>query len=507
MPTSPFPQSQGSFRYIRRIALLVTLAGLMSCGGVYVRRRTGGGGGGGNNGQPCVPQAPNTTPASVSKGVGQVVPSTFMDLHLGTTTIAWPTVSFGGLRLWDTNTGWAEINTGDGSYNWTTLDGYVSDALAHDVDLLYNLARTPTWASSKPNDNSCAYDSADQGGPGQCDAPNDLNADGTGSDAHWIKWVSAVAARYKGRIKYYEIWNEFNTNGIWSPNNTLQQLVRMEQDARCVVEGPPQGLTCNPNSTFPFGTALDPAARITTPSPVGAHIALNTVSQKLDTYFNTQVGSYKGGQFADIIAFHGYVGTTPGSGICPIPEDVNTVIDQLNTTVNNDGQAGKPWFNTEGGWSMAPDEGFLDQQRQAAFLGRYFLLQDSLGVNRMYWYRWDAPDPSTGALWSISSGATPAATAYGEISKWIVGATLSTACTPNGTIWSCSFTRTNGYKALAVWDASQDCTSSSCPTSAFTVPAVGYAMYRDLSGNETGITGSTVPLGGKAILLETGPLP
>jgi hypothetical protein len=110
-------------------------------------------------------------------------------------------------------------------------------------------------------------------------------------------------------------------------------------------------------------------------------------------------------------------------------------------------------------------------------------------------------------LWSISDGKSPAATAYGEISKWIVGATLTTACTPNGTIWSCSFTRANGYKALAVWDASQDCTTSSCPTSTFTVPAGVYTMYRDLSGNETSISQNSVPLGGKAILLETSALP
>jgi hypothetical protein len=431
-----------------------------------------------------------------------------MDMHLGTTQVNWPSVPFGGLRLWDTSTGWAQVNTSDGSYDWTTLDSFASAASQHGVDLLYNLARTPTWASSKPTDNSCAYNTSNQGGPGQCDAPNDLNADGSGTDAHWIKWVSAVATRYKGQIKYYEIWNEFNTNGIWSPNNTMQQLVRLEQDARCVVEGPPAGVSCNPNSVFTSGTAIDPSARIVTPSPVGAHTQLAAVATNLGTFFQTKVNGYGGGTFSDVLGFHGYVGARPGTGLCPIAEDVDTVIDDLNDTVNQFSQAvGKPWFNTEGGWSQAQDEGFLDEQRQAAFLGRYFLLQDSLGVNRMYWYRWDAPDPSTGALWSISDGKSPAATAYGEISKWIVGATLTTACTPNGTIWSCSFTRANGYKALAVWDASQDCTTSSCPTSTFTVPAGVYTMYRDLSGNETSISQNSVPLGGKAILLETSALP
>src|SRR5205823_7668241 len=124
-----------------------------------------------------------------------------------------------------------------------------------------------TWASSGPTDTTCAY--ADiAGGPGQCQPPVDLNSDGTGPDKHWIDWVSAVASRYKGQIKYYEIWNEWNAKVFWV--GTPAQLVRMEQDARCVVEGPPAVSSCNPDSTFPSGKAIDPGAKIVSPSPVGA---------------------------------------------------------------------------------------------------------------------------------------------------------------------------------------------------------------------------------------------
>jgi len=493
------------FRVLGLMLSLAILGGVVSCGGGVSFRTRGGGGGG--NGVPCSMGSPVTSAPSTTKGVGQVGTTTFLDLHLGATDLAWPSVPFGGLRLWDTSTGWAQINTADGQYDWSTLDGFVSAAQAHGVDLLYNLARTPTWASSKPNDNSCSYDTSAQGGPGQCDPPNDLNADGTGTDAHWIKWVSAVASRYKGRIKYYEIWNEWNQTVFWSPANNSQQpqLARMEQDARCVLEGPPAGMSCNPNSTFPSGTAIDPDARVVTPSPVGAHSFLNQVSQDLSNYFNTLVNGHHGGDFADVIGFHGYVGTVPSSGLCPTPEDVNTVIDDLNTTTI--GQSGKPWFNTEAGWSKAGEEGFLDPDRQAAFLARYLVLQRSLGVDRVYWYRWDAASSSGGALWTPSGGPTPAAVAYGEVSKWIVGATLSSPCTPNGTVWSCTFTRSNGYKAVAVWDASQDCTSSNCPATLFTVPSGGYTLSRDVTGKETSVSGSSVSIGAKPILLETSTLP
>ena len=135
---------------------------------------------------------------------------------------------------------------------------------------------------------------------------------------------------------------------------------------------------------LPKRKAIDPKARIVTPSPGGAHSNLTSVADNLATYFRTNVGGADGGAFADILGFPAYVSTS-NSGRCPIPEDVNTVVDNLNSTLASfASEQGKPWFNTEGGWSKADDEGFLDPDRQAAFLARYFLLQRSLGVERVY---------------------------------------------------------------------------------------------------------------------------
>ncbi len=328
----PASQRNPFLKFLQRAVPLLTLAGLISCGGSSSTPsgRGGGGGGGGGGGADCKqPVAFPTSPVS-QLGVGQTVPDTFLDLHLGSSSIQWPTVPFGGLRLWDTATGWAQINTANGVYDWSTLDGFVSAAQAHNVDLLYNLARVPAWISSNPNDSSCSYSDSSEGGPGQCDPPTDLNSDGTGTDAAWIAWVSAVATRYKGEIKFYEIWNEWNASLFWL--GTPAQLIRFEQDARCVIEGPPAGLTCNPNSAFPSGTALDPSAKIVSPSPVGSASTLNAVETNLQTYFGTTVNGYAGGQFADIIGFHGYV-SSGMSGFCPIPENVITVIDDMNSAI------------------------------------------------------------------------------------------------------------------------------------------------------------------------------
>ena len=84
-----------------------------------------------------------------------------MDLHVGSSDILnTVTVPYGSLRLWDTSTGWAQINTSSGVFDFSTLDGFVNSSPSG-VDLLYNLARTPQWASSNPTDSSCSYNTTD----------------------------------------------------------------------------------------------------------------------------------------------------------------------------------------------------------------------------------------------------------------------------------------------------------------------------------------------------------
>ncbi len=159
------------------------------------------------------------------------------------------------------------------------------------MDAIFTLARTPAWASQNPNDTTCNT-------TGACDPPIDLNSDGSGADDAWIAWITALAQHSYDRklagqtgISYYEIWNEWNIAGYW--NGTPQQLVRMEQDARCVVKGPPSGRSCYPGISF-SGRGTDPTADIVSPSPVGAHSVLNAVETNLATYFSTYVNNYPG---------------------------------------------------------------------------------------------------------------------------------------------------------------------------------------------------------------------
>jgi hypothetical protein len=421
-------------------------------------------------------------------------------------------VEFGGIRFWDSGVSWGETNSAAGTCDFSHLDSFMQEAQSNNVDVLYNLGRTPTWASSQPTNTNCSYSSSSEGGPGQCAPPSDLNSDGSGPDAIWIGWVTSVVTRYKGQIKFYEIWNEWNISLFWI--GTPQQLVRMTQDARCVIEGPPVGATCNPNSTFPNGTGIDPSAKISTPAPVGAQTVLNAVQTNMSNFFGTQVNGEGPAGFVDIVGFHCYVSTqTPGD--YPVPEDVLTVISDLEPVLPNYNLQSAPLFCTEGSWGQAPVENFLDPDLQQAFLARYFLLQNWQNISRVYWYAWDATESDMGALWSPGD-PTQAATAYAEVYKWITGNTPTGCSIVSGTTqYECGYTNGNGYLALAVWDSNvsgngtpggSSCYTAGTPTcSTFTIPS-GYTMYRDLYGNETPVSGS-IGISAKPILLENGPLP
>ena len=101
-------------KFLSLIVPVLALAGAISCGGGS-SNRPGGGGGGGGGGADCKLPLPVNSSPSAQGGVGKQVPSTFMDLHVGSSNlVSTVTVPYGGLRLWDTATGWAQINTASG---------------------------------------------------------------------------------------------------------------------------------------------------------------------------------------------------------------------------------------------------------------------------------------------------------------------------------------------------------------------------------------------------------
>jgi hypothetical protein len=481
----------------RCVLASVLLSGLLGCAigsGIGMHRGGGRGGSGGGNGGGNGPTGP-------SGPVGPVAPF-FFGMHVNRPNSPFPPsagVPVAGVRLWDTHTSWATTNTGPGRFDWSELDSRVNEAVGYDADVLYDLARTPGWAQCAENNTSCGSGNANflcgyadlsgEGGPGECFPPSDLRVDGSGTNQHWIDWVTAVANRYKGKISYYEIWNEPNNSVMWQGTNA--QLVRMAGDARCIIEG---DKGCNPQSSY-TQKGIDPAAQMLTPAytnPVADAAAY------LTTPLNGGTGT--GSTFADAIAFHGYPGEKPA-------EDVLKIYGNLYAILNGQGLQGMPVFNTEGSWGTNNNVSELsDPDQEAAFTARYLLVQQSAGIQRLYWYGWDLGS-GNGTLWT-NAGLTRAGVSYQQTESWLMGATLSAPCSASGSVWSCNYTRSGGYQAMVVWNASQSCSGGNCSTSNYPLPAATqFTQYQDVLGTTHAISGGSVPIGAKPILIETGNIP
>jgi hypothetical protein len=303
-----------------------------------------------------------------------------------------PTVAYGYERLWDDSMQWADINTSEGVYNFSTLDSWLHSHSG--TPMLYEFGRVPQWASADPT-------LANPYGPGQAGPPADVNADGSGADLYWQSFVTALVTNADGRIAAYELWNEPNNAYFW--NGNYAQLARMANDAVAIIR------------------TLDPQAIIISPSG----------------------GTWMSGYYAaggptsiDAISFHAYTVN---------PEDVVTTyctgcIIATEQIAAQYGLQSKQLWMTEGAWINNPPSD------PAAFVSRYYPIIWSQGVVNFDWYEWNNPD------WGTLLGDKPAITAWTQVHNWLLGATMTTPCSVNGYVWTCGLTRPGGYKGLIVWD-------------------------------------------------------
>jgi len=379
----------------------------------------------------------------------------------------WPIAPVNSIRLWDSATAWSVINPAPGQYNWTIFDLWLSQAQQHGATVLYAFGRTPPWASSNPNDPTCAV-----GAVGECHPPIDLNPDGTGPNKYFKDFVTAVATRAGTRIQYWETWNEASNPGRWQ--GTIAQMIRIASDERTIIKG------------------INPSAVILSPSTGVFGSGLNWVNNYL---------AAGGGQYADGIGVHAYV---HHNGNPPVAEDLIGFMSAFKSTLTTYQQNTKPIWDTESSWGVQANTHFTDLNLQAGFVGRFFLMHYLTGIRRLYWYQWN--NDTAGTLWlrdpnNISAPGTllPPGMAYKVIQQWLVGRTVTNPCTVQGSVWTCNVTGSSGFHALMVWDTAQTCTP--CTFSTYAVPT-GYTQYLTLAGQTVAISGSSVNIGYIPILLE-----
>jgi hypothetical protein len=349
-------------------------------------------------------------PSGLVSAVTPVAPA-FFSLDINQITTPWALVPFGSYRFWDNGVRWDEVNSASGTFSWTLMDEWTSKLAVNGIkDGLYELSATPVWASPDPADMSCDY--ADEGLPGSCYAPIDLNADGTGSNQIWRLWVEAVGSHLKSgpvHIVAWGIWNEFtrqpNTGSpeiAWKGTNL--QMVRMAEDARCILTGrgsiTSTGETCQKVlATVGLSSPIDTTALILTPSAGWDSVI---IAENWKSYYATPGAS----RAAEAFALHDY--TSSANLEIGLAQDFRSHLSPSDQT--------KPLWITEGAWSPGS---ITDPNLQAQFLTQTYVGFAQLGIARFYWYSYD--NTTWGTLWTVGGGLTPAGQAYAAAYKSMVG--------------------------------------------------------------------------------------
>ena len=492
----------------------------------------------------AIAQASSASEGSATVTVGSLVPlsNTFFGMHLLSLASPIPSTMAGTGRIWDSASAqWPNINTANGTFVWTNLDAVLADYEAAGInDILYTLWRVPNWASSNKTDTSCDYAGQGASSEGECDLPTDISADGTGTDLIWRTWVQNIAQHVNSagylsnhaHIGYWEPCNECfrsptldpgYTSGQVAYRGTYAQLVRMMQDARCIIIGNSEdpitalGTTCG-QAGYP-ATGVDPTAQMVMPStgplPTTGGKTSPYVQVMQNLLYCTCAGNScsasiggcptasAGSAAVDIISAHIY----PKSYT---PEQIPTEVESVRSVLRGS-DLNKPIWNGEGGWgqtSTATEVNDGDPDLEAAFLARFEVMAWASGLARSYWYQWD--NSGHGTLWnpfSISGCTVPFTSGYicepgvanQQVYDWMERSTL-TSCSASGTTWICGLTESSGTQAEIVWDTSQTCSQGNCSSLPYAAPPI-YSSYRDLTGASHPI-GGTVPIGIKPVLLE-----
>ena len=368
--------------------------------------------------------------------------------------VPWPPVRFGTLRLWDSGTSWTSLEPLKGVWNWQPLDVWVAAAEQHGIpDILLTLGQTPAWASTNPDDVNYV-------GAGAPAPPADIQ--------DWRDYITAVAERYKGRIRYYEIWNEPNDSTYYT--GTVAELAQLTAEAYRILK-----------SVDPGNTVVSPAAYL---------------PGYLDQLLQAGVGSN-----VDMIAFHFY--ETP-------PEATAAAIANVRLVMAKNGASNIPLWDTEG---ASGDTTTMPEDLAAAYLVRKYLVDLAFGSIRYDWYAWGrATSFCVGTEENDPRMLTKAGTAFGILLGWLNGASVTGASIDASGTWKIELMWLHGRPftgssprrpgsgrshGMIVWNPGA--------TIQLALPEVLHeGSQYDIFGNVSAIRGGSVTVGSSPVLLVGG---
>ena len=320
---------------------------------------------------------------------------------------SWPDVPIQSLRLWDSYTTWRDIEVRNDSFEWSALDFAVETAEKNDASILLVLGPTPSWSATTIKD-------GDLKGPGSAAPPTYFD--------DFRSYVKEVAARYRGRIGAYQIWNEANLKSFW--RGTPEQMAEMTKAAYdAIKEEDPDALVV--------------AASTTTRAEGAFQAWFPRYLKELENL----------GWPVDVFAAHAY----PPSTMTPAQRVI--YLRQVNELLANAYAPPLPLWDTEVNYGLAgpgPEHPDVDLpgNTQAAWLAQTYFDSFRTGVTRTYWFQWSPISPNS-LLGVITWPGSKAAKTLEVIEGWLTKAEWK-GCTETNGLIECAITNETGDGTI-IW--------------------------------------------------------
>ncbi len=230
---------------------------------------------------------------------------------------------------------WDTIEPSDDSFSWNAYDSVVDQYEAHGIKMVGLLTYSSEWANPKGE----FY-------------PPDTTA--------WKDYVGTVAKRYKGRVDYWEIWNEPNHEGFWK------------------------------GTTKEYATLIEAASDTITAKNPDAKIVLGGLSGADTDFLDELYTELNNPSVIDVVAIHPY--RTSNGGFNASPEKSKDGLNTLRTDILNiksivrrHDKKNTPIWLTEIGWPTHTDG--VSEKEQAQYLMRTYTAALTIPqVKKLFWY-------------------------------------------------------------------------------------------------------------------------
>ena len=347
------------------------------------------------------------------KSGSQAIDTAFFGIHNGNFLTQEQRIFFPTMRIWDMGVCWNQLEQRKGKWDFDRFDQIVSKADKGKIELVYTLGQTPNWASSRPDDTTGVY------GKGANYVPVSI--------ALWEQYVRKVGERYKGKIRYYEIWNEPNFPIFF--NGTVAEMRALTLSASKILK------------------AIDPEIKIISPGIVAGSFDWLPTENNGTAWMTSYLNVMPPRSF-DIVGAHFYTAENdvPEKELIPLIRNFKKMLQENHVH--------KPVWNTEQGY------GAMDPARRKNYSGdtatgiavRTFLINLMEGVERMYWYNWS--DRSFCSLYLVEQdGVTPtdAARAIDFTRHWLKGKILVRSELMTGPVHILHFRNEENEKSAIAW--------------------------------------------------------